>query len=113
MLRLLVDRLVILRREAEAQEFIARLGPGATLDPNTLLQMGINLYNDDKLAEALAHFDGLIQGNPSWPDAYYYRGRTLLGMSDFTRAKQDFEKVLELDPAHAFAEDCRSFIKSL
>ena len=112
-LRLIVDRLIILHREAEAQEYMAKLPQGQGLDPNTMLNMGINLYNDNKLDEAIAKFNDVIAARPDHADGYYYRGLALLAKNKMADAKVDFKKVLELDPNGQFASDCREFLKSL
>jgi Flp pilus assembly protein TadD len=113
-LRLIVDRLIVLKRDAEAQEYMARLPQGATgVDPNTILNMGINLYNDNKLPEAVAKFDQVVTLKPDWADGYYYRGLAYLGQGKNAEAKADFEKVVALDPNHQYANDCREYIKSL
>jgi Flp pilus assembly protein TadD len=113
-LRLVVDRLIVLKRDAEAAEYMARMPQGAAgLDPNTLLNMGINLYNDNQLEQALAKFEQVIALRPEWADGYYYRGLAYLAQGRTQEAKPDFEKVLALDPNHPYAADCREFLKSL
>lgn len=112
-LTLLIDRLTILKREEEAKQYMARLPQGASLDPNTLVNMGINLYNENKLPEALEKFEQVVAARPEWADGYYFRGLTELGMGKMAEAKADFEKVLALDPNNANAGMAREFLKSL
>lgn len=112
-LRLIIDRLIVVGRAADAEPYMARLPQGAGLDPNTLLNLGINLYNDNKLPEALAKFEEVVAARPQWADGYYFRGLTQLGLQNTAAAKVDFEKVLALDPNHPNAELCREFLKSL
>lgn len=113
-LRLIVDRLIVLKRDAEAAEYTARMPQGATgLDPNTVLNMGINFYNENKLPEAVEKFNQVISLKPDWADGYYYRGLAYLAQGKTVEAKPDFEKVLALDPNHQYASDCREFLKSL
>lgn len=112
-LRLLVDRLTVLGRETEAQEYAQRLPAGTQLDPSTVLNQGINLYNSGKLEEALAKFEQVVQARPNWADAYYYRGMALLGLHQLERAKADLSKSLELDPEGPNAQLCRDLLKSL
>jgi Tfp pilus assembly protein PilF len=112
-LRLIVDRLIVLKRDAEAQQYMAMMPQGQGVDPNTLLNMGINLYNDNKLDEAIVKFDAVIAARPEHADGYYYRGLSLLAKGKMGDAKADFNKVLELDPNGQFANDCRGFLKSL
>ena len=112
-LTLLVDRLTYLRREEEAKQYVARLPQGASLDPNTLVNMGINLYNENKLPEALEKFEQVVALRPEWADGYYFRGLAELGLGKMAEAKVDFEKVLALDPNNANAGMAREFLKSL
>jgi len=119
-LRLLVNLLVATGHEAEAKDYMAKLPQGETVDPATLLNIGIKLYNeglktknDAKLGEALQEFDRVVKENPQLGDAYYYRGLTYLAMNKTAEAKADFQKVVELDPNGANAKDAREFLKGL
>jgi len=112
-MRLLIDRLIVLKREDEAQQYMAKMPEGAHLDPNTMLNMGINMYNDNQLEAAHEKFDQVVNIKPDWPDGYYYRGLASLGLGNVEPAKADFEKVLELDPSYKYAAECKEFLKSL
>jgi len=112
-LRLIVNLLVATDREPEAQEYIARLPEGTTVDPATLLNIGIKSYNEGKMPEALAEFDRVVKENPTLPDAYYYRGLVYLATGKSAEAKADFKKLLELDPNHPNAKDAQDFLKSM
>ncbi len=112
-LKLLVDRLIVLHRDDEAQQYMAKLPEGTALDPNTLLNLGINAYNDNKLEDALAKFQQVVAAKPDWPDGYYYRGLAYIASGKTAEAKADFQKVLELDPNSHYAGDCKEFLKSL
>lgn len=112
-LRLIVNLLVAQGKEKEAQEYIARLPQGETVDPATLLNIGIKYYNEGKMAEALTEFNRVVGENPNLPDAYYYRGLAYLASGKTAEAKADFQKLLELDPKHANADEAREFLKSM
>jgi tetratricopeptide (TPR) repeat protein len=112
-LKLLINLLVSQGKEKEAQEYMAKLPQGQTVDPATLLNIGIKYYNEGKMPEALAEFDRVVKENPSLPDAYYYRGLVYLATGKTAEAKADFQKLLELDPNHPNAKDAREFLKSL
>lgn len=112
-LRLIINLLVAQGKEQEAQQYMARLPEGETVDPATLLNIGIKQYNDGKMAEALAEFNKVVTENPNLPDAYYYRGLAYLASGKSAEAKADFQKLLELDPKHANADEAREFLKSL
>ena len=112
-LRLIVNLLVAQGKEPEAQQYIARLPQGETVDPATLLNIGIKHYNDKKLDAAITEFDRVVRENPNLPDAYYYRGLAYLASGKTAEAKADFQKLIEIDPKHANAEEAREFLKSL
>jgi tetratricopeptide (TPR) repeat protein len=112
-LRLIINLLVAQGKEKEAEEYMARLPEGQTVDPATLLNIGIKHYNEGKMPEALAEFDKVVSENPSLPDAYYYRGLAYLASGKTAEAKADFQKLLELDPKHANADEAREFLKSM
>ncbi|HEX6865093.1 MAG TPA: tetratricopeptide repeat protein, partial [Thermoanaerobaculia bacterium] len=112
-LRLIINLLVAQGKEKEAEEYIARLPAGQTVDPATLLNLGIKHYNDGKMPEALEEFNRVVTENPNLPDAYYYRGLAFLASGKSAEAKADFQKLLELDPKHANADEAREFLKSM
>lgn len=112
-LRLLVDILVADGRETDAEPYMARLPEGSQIDPNTLLNMGINLFNEGNMEGALEKFDRAVQENPDIADVYYYRGLANMNTGDNASALLDFKKLLELEPSHASAEEAKQFVEYL
>jgi Tfp pilus assembly protein PilF len=112
-LQLLVNWLVEAGREDEAKTYMAKLPQGATVDPNTILNLGIKAYNEKKLDEATRDFDRVVNEHPELPDAYYYRGLVYLAQNKPAKAKADFQKLLELAPDHPKAAEVKEYIKSL
>lgn len=112
-LRMLVSLLVGEGHEAEAQKYLAQLPQGATVDPDTLLNMGIEKYNAQELTAALDYFDRVVRENPNLPDAYYYRALVYLSQGKTAEAKADFQKLLELAPNHEKAAEVKEFIAAL
>ena len=112
-LRLLVDILVAEGREADAQKYLAQLPQGTTVAPDTLLNIGIKKYNEGDMPGAQAQFDRVVKENPTLPDAYYFRGLTLLAQGKTAEAKADFLKLLEIAPTHDKAAEVKDFLKDL
>ena len=112
-LQLLSTLLISAGREKEAEAYVAKLPAGTKLDPNSLLNLGIKLYNEKDLDGALSKFDQVVKDNPNLATAYYYRGLTYLGLNKTAEAKADFQKLLELEPNHPNAEEVREYIKAL
>jgi tetratricopeptide (TPR) repeat protein len=111
--QLLVNWLVEAGREDEAKTYMTKLPQGASVDPNTLLNLGIKAYNEKKLDEAARDFDRVVREHPEMPDSYYYRGLVFLAQNKPAQAKADFQKLLELAPNHPHAAEVKEYIKSL
>jgi len=111
--QLLVNWLVAANREEEAKPYIARLPQGTTVDPNSLLNLGIKAYNDKQLDEAAGYFNRVVQEHPELPDGYYYRGLVELAQSKTAEAKADYQKLLEIAPNHAKAAEVQEYLKGL
>lgn len=113
-LRLAIDLLVAGDREEQAKGYLARLPQGAKVAPETLLNMGIQAYNDGDAATAVTNFSQAIQDNPELADAYYYRGLAYLNQGDKNvEALADFEKLLALEPGNEHAAEVQQFIEYL
>ena len=83
------------------------------MDPVSLLNIGIKQYNENKMTEALASFDRVVQQNPELAEAYYYRGMAYLAQAKVKESKADLEKFLALAPSHAKAADARLVLKEM
>lgn len=112
-LQVLATVLVNSGQEKEAEIYIARLPEGTKIDPNSMLNVGIKLYNDKDFNGAIERFDRVVKENPDLATAYYYRGLAYLALNKTEEAKADFQKLVDLEPNHPNAADAREFIKSL
>lgn len=52
---------------------------------------------------ALKDFNKAIELVPDWDDAYYERGKLLLGQGDVIKAQDDFEQAVRINPKNARA----------
>lgn len=112
-LKLISSILVNEGRQEEADAYMARLPEGAKIDPNALLNQGIQKYNGNDLDGALADFDAIVADYPDNADAYYYRGLVNMGKAQLEPAKADFRKMLELAPEHPNAGEAQQFLEYL
>ena len=112
-LRVIIMILVDSGREEEAQAYMDRLPEGETLDPNTLLNMGIKAYNKGEVEKALGFFDRAANENPNLAEVFYYRGLARLNRNETEGAKSDFSRLLEIAPDHPKAEEARQFLEYL
>lgn len=112
-LKLLVTLLVNEDRDEEAQQYQARIVGEFKLDPNTLLNKGIEAFNAGDTAAAGVYFEQVVAENPELPDAYYYRALVYLNQGKTEEAKADFQKLLELAPSHPKAAEAQEFLEAL
>ena len=112
-LKLLIDLLVLVGREGDAQRYMAQLPAGEKVSVETVLNAGIKLYNEGKLDEALAQFDRAVQENAELAEPYYYRGLVHLAAGRNPQSAADLKKFLELAPQHDKAAEAREFLKHL
>ena len=112
-LRLISSLLVSEGRTDEAEQYMARLPEDEKLDPNALLNVGIEEYNAQDLDAALVAFDAAVRDYPDFADAYYYRGLVHLNIGHNKLSAVDFKKLLELAPDHPNAEEAKQFLEYL
>ena len=66
---------------------------------------GYRLYRKKRYARALEELDKAVQMNETNPEAYFWRGRTLIAQGRFESAAEDFRKAVKLRPDYAEAFD--------
>lgn len=86
---------------AEGQQVMASIDASKVTDPTVLLNIGIDLINNKKPADAIQWFDKTISAFPNDPSAYYYRGISYLGLGRSAEAKADLLKFVSLAPPTA------------
>lgn len=82
-------------------------------DPAVYVNIGINLLNQNKAAEALPYFEKAITRFPNVGDAYYYRALVKLQQGDTAGTKADLTKFLELAPNSPDAPAARKALEQL
>jgi len=70
-------------------------------DPSHLgasMNLGVLCYAEGRLAEAVRHFDTVLEGQPDNADAHYNRGKALAASGDFVAAEDGLRQALALAP---------------
>ncbi len=88
------------KRHALAEDWCARATRSKPGDPRAWLNLASEYVNEGKNSDAEGSASNAIQLKPSYAEAYFIRGlaRSRDGQIDLARA--DFNKTLELNPAH-------------
>lgn len=90
-------------RARELLEQSPRLGKEKRADSKQLLVQGYRFYQRKRYAAAIEAFNRAIQLDAKDPEAYYWRGRTLVSQGRFENAVDDFQKAVSLAPGYAEA----------
>ncbi len=112
-LKLVVTLLMADGKEEEAKTYQARIVGDFKVDPNSLLNLGIQHYNAGRITEAADYFERVVAENPDQPEGYYYRALVFLNQGKNAEAKADLEKLLALAPDHAKAAEAKEFLAVL
>jgi len=112
-LQLLADLLMREGRNEEAEKYMDMLPEDVELPTDMVLNMGIRLYNEGEMTEALEYFERAVAEHPESPEGLYYRGLTYLSQGRNDDAKTDFHKLLEIDPDSPHRAEVEEFLKFL
>lgn len=82
-------------------------------DPQFNFNLGNACYHKGKLNDALRYYDQAIQADPSYASAYGNGAITALQLSQFHKAADYFQKVLELKPGDAQAQKGLDYLKQI
>ena len=75
--------------------------------------VGVILFSNQKLDEALEYFDMATKIKPNWADAYLKLGYVYLNKTQYDEAKTNFNKFLELAPDHPQAQSVKGILEYL
>ena len=101
-------------REDEAAALSQRLDRGAsTASPRELYDLAIVEINRGDDAAAGEILDRLLAAAPDFSPAVYQRGVIRLQSGDLDRAREDFERYLELEPEGELAADARAMLEAI
>lgn len=75
--------------------------------------VGEILFSNAKMDEALEYFTMAATIKPSWADPFLKLGYVYLNKTEYDKAKESFNKFLELDPDHPQAQSVRGILDYL
>jgi tetratricopeptide (TPR) repeat protein len=91
----------------------AAVDPTAIKDPDVAYNLGVQLSNAGKPAEAATFFSQSIALDARYVDGYFRRGLAEINLGRVAEAKADLAKVLELSPAGPQSELARKAVEQL
>jgi len=91
----------------------AEVDRSAIKDPDVAYNLGVQLLNAGKAAEAASFFSQSIALDAGYVDGYFRRGLAEINLGKMAEARADLQKVLDLAPSSAQAELARKAVEQL
>jgi tetratricopeptide (TPR) repeat protein len=92
---------------------VAAIDQSSIKDPDVAYNLGVQLLNAERPAEAATFFSQSIALDPRYVDGYFRRGLAEINLGKTAEAKADLQKVLELAPAGPQSELARKAVEQL
>jgi len=97
----------------EGMKYLNRLDEDALKDPATFYNIGIILFNKNKMDSAIENFKKCLERDPNYVKAYYQLGLSYLNQGDMENAKANLEKVIEVAPDSEIAALAKEMLSGL
>jgi tetratricopeptide (TPR) repeat protein len=78
-----------------------------------LTAKGINEYEEGNHSAAIRYFNGAIERDSNYPDAYFFRAQTNVAINKINSAIADFEKARDLAKDEDMRGEAKDFLKKL
>jgi tetratricopeptide (TPR) repeat protein len=123
--KLLLGSLLLEQGKAdEGKQVLSSVDDAKITEPAIYVNFGIAMLNKNQAAEAVTYFEKAIAKFPAAPDAYYYRGITLLQLASaageeaqkadrLERVKADLNRFLQIAPNAPEAETAKKILEQL
>ncbi len=92
---------------------VAAIDPATLKDPDAAYNLGVQLLNAGRPAEAATFFSQSIALDTGYVDGYFRRGLAEINLGRIAEAKADLTKVLELSPSGPQADLARKAVDQL
>lgn len=97
----------------EAMKIVADLDLAAITDSDALYNLGALFYNAKEIEAAIKYWERTIALNPKNVDAHLQLGFAYFAQNQVDKAKQEFQKVIELDPGSENAKAAQEMMDSM
>ena len=92
------------RYTQQSLDYYASGLPKDAIYVQALLVMGLNELAQSRPEQAISYFEKIIPFAPKWPDLYLDMARAFRLAGNATRARQAYQRVIELAPASDLAD---------
>lgn len=83
------------------------------LRPQIEKNVGIIYLEQNKISDAISHFQKAVELDPSIFDAHFLLGQCYLKIHDNKNAKTAFQEVIKLAPESSFSQRAKKYLQSL
>jgi tetratricopeptide (TPR) repeat protein len=86
---------------------------GQVASPDIFYNIGVSFLNHGRREDAIEYFTKAVGLDAAYADGYLQRGLAYFGLQALDEARQDFERVVELDPNGPQAETAAKVLEHL
>ncbi|MDH5715429.1 MAG: tetratricopeptide repeat protein, partial [Candidatus Aminicenantes bacterium] len=108
---LFIKNLVVLDRLSRAEELVNGLRAKFPHDPQVLLIEATLLAKQERYAEAISRYEEVLKAGLTSAEIYNAMGMLYLNLNNNTKAREAFERSLEIDPSQPEIEKLLAQIK--
>jgi Tfp pilus assembly protein PilF len=109
-----IGELYVIKDDIEkAREYFTKSLERNPQDEILAYNVGEILFSNQKMDEALEYFTMAATIKPTWSEAFLKLGYVHLNKTEYEKAKENFNKFLELDPDHPQAQSVRGILDYL
>ncbi len=108
---LFIKNLVILERLSRAEELVSNLKAKYPHEPEVLLIEATLLAKREQYAEAISRYEEVLKGGFTSAEIYNAMGMLYLNLNNREKAREAFERSLEIDPSQPEIEKLLAQIK--
>jgi tetratricopeptide (TPR) repeat protein len=98
---------------AEAQEYFKKSIEMAPQDENLPYNVAEICFSNQQIDEAIRYYEMAIQIKPDWPDPYLRLAYAYLNKGDMTKAAENLEKFIKLEPEGERAAQAKNILASI
>jgi hypothetical protein len=112
--RMALAKAAMMNRDLDtAMTHLAEIDLDQIRDPVVFYNIGSLLFNQGQSAEAQSYYEGAIERNPGFADAYMQLALCMIHQGRMAEAKAPLEKVIELDPNSQNGAMAQDFLDSI
>lgn len=109
----LANLLLSKQKVDDAKKVLEGLDLSKITNPYTIYNLGVGMYNAKQADEAIKYWLQTVALDPKMTDAYLQMGFAYYSIKDTAKAKEAFQKVMEIDPNSDNAKSAKEMLDTI